>query len=529
MNKTFKKIFALTLCLILTLSVAAPAAIAAEEEYPIVYLEGYGDGLFKSDSKRSEDTRIYPTNADVGAIVKQALEPCLKELANGLITDNYDKYCDELYNAVAPIYKDLILDKNGEASDGSGDGYNPATQKLSLKKYSDTLRGYRFHYDWRLSPMDIADELKIYIDRVKEHTGKSKVSLVGRCLGGNIISAYLAKHESHASASIKSVVMYISSSNGIKAIGGLFSGNIVLKDDNIDRFAAYYIPQKELISDDGISELVTSLITFINEARVLGLGADALQTIVDTVKADLVPRLALACYGSFPSYWAMVDTETYEEARNFIFKGLENEYAGMIEKIDDYYYNVQLTIEATMKRLEEKGVSFGIVSKYNLPALPVYAEADEQSDGFTGVRETSFGATSAKLEKVLSKEYISSLESTAYLSPDHKIDASTCIFPETTWFIKNITHADFPACIDELISSFVYSNGTMTIHSNEKFSQYMEFDEEASTISPVEGLDEKEPEKGSKESIFTSVIRFFTALMNFIRRLINGDFENLFG
>lgn len=528
MKKLLKKVISLAVCLLMVFSAVSVAAAAAEEKYPVIYIEGYGDGLFKSDSKRSEETRIYPTNADVGAIIKEALEPCLKELANGLITDNYDKYCDELYNAVAPIYKDLVLDKNGEASDGSGDGYDPKTQKLSLKKYSDTLSAYRFHYDWRLSPMDVADELKIYIDRVKTHTGKSKVSLVGRCLGGNMISAYLAKYEDHAAESVNSVVMYISSSNGIKAIGGLFSGNIVLNDDNVDRFANYYIPEKELISDDELVVFVTSLITFINEAKLLGLGTDALQKIVDTVKNDLVPRLALSCYASFPSYWAMVDTATYEEARDFIFKGIEDEYAGMIKKIDSYYYEVQTDIGETMKRLEKSGISFGIISKYNLPALPVYAEADEQSDGFTGVEETSFGATSAKLDKVLSKKYIDSLETTAYLSPDNKIDASTCLFPKTTWFIKDITHANFPACIDVLISSFIYSNGAMTTESNETFPQYLQFNAESSTLTPVEGPDPEVPSKGSGESIAIAVVRFFTSLLNFIRRLINGDFKNLF-
>lgn len=527
MNRKLKKALSLLLCFVMAASVALPA-MAAEESYPVVYLEGYGDALYKSDSKRSGDTKIYPTNADVGAIVKEALEPCLKELANGLITDNYDKYCDELYNAVAPIYKDLVLDKNGEASDGSGDGYNPKTQKLSLKKYSDTLSGYRFHYDWRLSPLDVADELKIYIDRVKAHTGKSKVALVGRCLGGNMISAYLAKYEAHAAESVSSVVMYVSSSNGIKAIGGLFSGNIVLTDDNIDRFANYYLPEKELISDDELVVFITSLITFINEARLLGVGTDALQTIVDNVKDELVPRIALACYASFPSYWAMVDTASYEEARDFIFKGVEDEYAGMIKKIDSYYYNVQVNVDETMKRLEEKGVSFGVISKYNLPVLPVYAEADEQSDGFTGVEETSFGGTSAKMDKVLSKSYIDSLETTKYLSPDHKIDASTCLFPETTWFIKDITHAAFPACIDALISSFVNSNGTMTIDTDESFPQYLQFNADTETLSAVEGLDPEVPQKGSGESIFASVIRFFTALMTFIRRLLNGELENLF-
>ena len=57
------------------------------------------------------------------------------------------------------------------------EGYGGA---LIWKSYSSELSGYRFAYDWRLSPYDIADELKAYIENVMAATGKDKVNLVGR-------------------------------------------------------------------------------------------------------------------------------------------------------------------------------------------------------------------------------------------------------------------------------------------------------------------------------------------------------------
>lgn len=528
MNRKFKKALSLILCLLMTLSIAAPAAVAADD-VPVIYVEGFGGGLYKSDSVRSAETAIYPTGADVGAIIEEALEPCLTELANGLITDNYDKYCDELYNAVAPIYEDLILDKNGKASDGSGDGYNPRTDSLRLTGYSPELKAYQFRYDWRLSPLDIADDLQIYIDRVKAHTQKSKVALVGRCLGGNMISAYLAKYKDHAAESVDSVVMYVASSKGIDFLSALFAGEIVLDADNVDRFADFLLKNEDLLGDDDLTALVTSFVSFINEAYVLGVGTDALQYIVDEVKDDLVPRLVRACYGSFPSYWAMVTPEMYEQARDFIFKGVEDEYKGMIDLLNDYHNTVQVPMNSTMEELKERGMNFCIIAKYNIPAYPLYESADEQTDNFTSTEDLSFGATVAKFDKVLSDDYIGTLVDTKYLSPDHKIDASTCLFPDTTWFIKNSVHEEFPDCTDALIYKFINSNGTMDITTDEKYPQYMQYDAATQTLSAVESLDPEVPDKGSNENRFVVFIRFFTAIVNFFRRLFSGDFENLFG
>lgn len=123
MKRNFKKALSLMLCLIMTVAVMAPAAAAESNPYPVVYLEGYGGALYAEDGNTSSE-QIYPTGADVGGTIKEAILPCLKELANGLVTDNYDKYADALYNAAAPIWKDLVLNKDGTAKGTSGDFEN---------------------------------------------------------------------------------------------------------------------------------------------------------------------------------------------------------------------------------------------------------------------------------------------------------------------------------------------------------------------------------------------------------------------
>ena len=524
MKKNFRKALSMVLSLLMLISVMAPAVSAANHPYPVVYVEGYGDALYTEDGNTASE-QIYPTNTDVGATVKEALMPCLKEFANSLVTDNYDKYADALYDAAAPIWKDLVLNKDGTAKGNSGDGY--VNGVLNYRTYTNNgyLAGYKFGYDWRLSPMDIADELKAYIDGVIAATGKNKVALVGRCLGGNMVSAYLAKHKEHAKAHVDTVTLYVTSSNGIKVLDALFTGEIVLDENNIERFADYLLSdEKALIADPDIRSLVNTLVPFLNEVKALGLGMDALQLIVDKVKDNLVPRLGLACYLGFPSFWAMVSSEKYLQARDYIFTGeRKTEYAGMIAKLDDYYYNVQLKLDDVMNELEEAGVNFGVIAKYNVPALPLYAEGDEQADFFTGVENAALGVTAAKLDKTLSDSYINSLADKKYLSPDKKIDASTCKYPDTTWLIKDIAHDVFPDSIHYLIADFINSHGEMTVFDRAEYPQFLQYNSADESISPVAGLDPEVPEQGSNENRFSVFIRFFTSILNFIRKIFGGE------
>lgn len=186
-----KKILAILLTLITILSICSPLALAADtqENYPVIYVSGYGSNIFSEKGNTASEV-YYPTGADVGAIVKEAIFPCLKELAAGIITNNYDKYCDELYNAIHPIYENLVLSPDGTTKDNSGRGENlNLPVRLAYKRFSGGE--VNFPYDWRLSPETSARELDAFIDKVLAETGADKVNIIARCLGGNVVSAYL--------------------------------------------------------------------------------------------------------------------------------------------------------------------------------------------------------------------------------------------------------------------------------------------------------------------------------------------------
>lgn len=513
------KIISIVLAVSLLASVFVPTIYASEkEEYPIIYVAGSRHAIYADKQNPSQENRVWKIGVDVGAVVKEALAPCLKELATGVVTDDYDAYCDELINTVVPLFSKVVLDKNGEASDGSGVERESAVRNYPKKSSGFGLMDYNFIYDWRLSPMEVCHQLKNHIDRVKTLTGKDKVVLIGRCLGANMVSAYFTEYYDHAKENVDTIVMYEPSNLGIDLLGAIYSGKVSLNADNVDEFVNYYMTHEDIIEDETTAELVSALVSVLNEMKILGIGTELVNKLLEKVGDKLIPELLLGTFGSFPSYWAMVGEEYYEDAMEFVFEGREEEYKGLIEKNDDWHYNVMKKLPEIMKSLEEDGVNFGVLVKYNIPSYPFYENATQQTDMVSDVYHSSFYATSAPYKEILSEEYINSLEDKSFLSPDKMIDASTCLFPEKTWFFKNISHDPFPKSIDMLIMEFIDSHGELTVFDNESYPQYLEHIEETDTLVPVEGEDEP-VDKNSLKYVFNLFVNFFRLLFSFIGNL----------
>ncbi len=521
-----KKLISVFLAVIMMLTVMTPLAFAnaVAGKYITIYVEGYGHSLYKNNVK-SDENKIYPVEVDVAASVQEALMPCLKELANGMVTDNFDKYCDALYDAVAPIYEQLRLSPNGEAEDGSGWGGNMLTNGYSVSR-NNAFSGGRItvQYDWRLSVEHNAEILEQFIDRVCREQKVEKVNLLGRCLGGNIVSAYLQNGKNLDK--VNDVALYIPSTMGLSTIGAIFSGNIILDDDAVDTFVQYTVDNGELVSDPAMQSLITSLVSLFNYAKVLGVGTDTIEMIISKVRENLIPRLVRDTYGSFPSFWAMCPAEHLEEAVELCYgtDELKAEYAGTIEKIMSYYNNVQLNAYDTMLKLQNEGMRIMVVSKYNIPNLPLSADGNAQSDGLAETYRTSFGSVSPDYATTFSDSYVSAMSDAdkLYLSADLKVDASKCLLRDTTWFIKNNTHAVFPNCVDVLINKF-YTTDDFNVFSDPAYPQFLDYDSGAGTITAVTELDEQAPEKGSNEERFSIFIRFFTAIINFFKKLFSGE------
>ncbi len=508
-----KKFVSLLLCVVLAFSLCVPAFAAdGYEEYPTIYITGaQTNDIYDVDGNKISDFDI-----DLGAVLEEHGMGLLSEFLFGMLSDNYEKWAKSFHDVFIGIYGDSALDKNGEASNGSHPANHSSTVNVTEKSSGFGMWDYRFWYDWRISPMVTGEELEAYIDRVLDATDAEKVNLVGRCYGANVIAAYVAMNKDHAEAYVDDIAYLAPSIDGIDFMTALYTGELYLDGEALDNFLNWYVENENLIEDDAIAALVLTLVELFEQAKVLGFTADAIDLLIDRIKSDLIPPILRDSFASWPSYWAMVTEGNLDKAIDFVFDGCKDEYAGLIAKVRDYYDNVQSVHNATVFEMMDKGVRYNIFAKYNFPEYPIYNGAALQSDGDTTIPRQTFGGTAANYGKVLSADYIASVseENQKYIAPDYKIDASTGLLPENTWYIKNLHH-NYWAAIEGICLDIM--NNDYNVSNQDKYPQFMDNNNNMAEVTPDEDYDKP------ADNTLASLFRFLSAFFNFITKLLRGE------
>lgn len=536
MKKTFKKLVSIVLTLVLICSLAAPVFAAEEaksEDLPIINIGGRSSVIYKVNENGGYD-KIYPRPEyeDEVALVGEWAKELAPELlfAYGVDSDAvWQKYCDHVYDLVAPMFETIQLDKDANAEEGTdGWDWNYLTSYVSNKKSNYGMNDYIFQYDWRVDPFLLADRLDVYIDRVLAATGKSQVKIFAHCLGAETFSAYITDDE--RAAKVHSVVYSVPSSEESMTISALFSGNLKVDAKSLDAYCTYYLSSDQnrfLTENSDFTSLVMTFVSLMKQVEVLGLGANELQFIIDRCVDKLCPKLVRNAF-FFPSYWAMIGDD-YEEAKDYIFstKELKEEYATYIEKIDNYHYNVQVNIQDTIKQRAAEGMNVSFIARYGANLLPINEGCMVLGDGRIEVSSLSYGATTSDIDNTLSQKYGKSYLTKAkengtikYISADEKIDASTCAFPDSTWFVRNLYHAGSPAVYDLAQKIFAYP-GQATIESFEEYPQYINYNADG-TFSPVTKSNSADIDSKWTTNTMQALIRFITSLLKMFASLISS-------
>lgn len=539
-----KKLLALILSAILIFSLAVPAfaQVEGKSQYPVIKINGNGNDIFDENGKQ-----VYNFDYDTSNLASDVVEVCMPNLISGIVTGDYSAYYEALYNKLSDIYGDAKLDKNGNPTAGTDiskkDRDYMAQAKnndaASQKGYYD-LGDYTFWYDWRLDPMIFADELNEYINAILTTTGKTKVSLYGRCLGGTPIMAYLQKY---GSDKLDTVCLNSIVANGCEMIGDVFTGNLNLNSDALIRFAnGFWSDDIKGMTGDLFFDIIISTLKMLNS---IGFSEKVLSDFMDKVYGTLgdgvVSSFTRAGYATWPSYWSMVKADEYEQAKSLIFGDEDNklreEYAGLIEKLDYYHDNVSAKIPEILTNVKNSGTKVCILSNYGYQLFPYVDSYEELSDQWVATKNSSFGATTAKINTVLSDEYIKERVNAGfgeYISVDKEIDASTCILPECTWFIKGLNHDDWQDCAEELAYTVCSSNGQFTVDSSEKYPRFMRYYEETHSLAPLteENMNCEEyygVDTGSTENMtkFERLFKIIKELVNFLKTLLNTLFGSI--
>lgn len=518
MKKSMKKIVSVILALVLVAALAVPALTvgAANANYvPTILVGGRSRTM---PIYNAEGEKLWPIGDNLNTQdITNAVMRCLPYLGVGMVSGNYDAWVDEFYNAMAPYYENIICDGNGDIA---------PTSVETKYDYSNPIKGnyneceYRFEYDWRVDPCQVADYLETFIDSVRRVSGSDKVNVVGRCYGCNVLSAYLYEY---GIEKINNVVYYVSASQGSslrasEIFAGKFDINTVAIENALQTGKVEDL-YESLIDDPAMRELILATLSLLNTLNSLNVPMNKLTDFVNKVYPMLAPKLIPATYGSFASIWSTVAPEDYEQAKALVFAGQEDKYAGLIAKIDHYHYDIQANEVEMLAKYKEQGMGLGVVVDYNVPSyLPFTISAEANGDATVLVEDASFGATAANYGSTLTAEQKAGADE-KYISSDHIINAATCAFPDNTWFIKGCNHSIFPTSIDKLNKTICTTDG-MTIDTNENYPQFLKYDVETQQIAPLTDAPEGENSiAGPTLSIIERFINFMKSIFAFIKNL----------
>ncbi len=336
--------------------------------------------------------------------------------------------------------------------------------KTAIEKYG-AENTYFFTYDWRKTPEQIADELHGYVQTARRNSGKDKVNIICASMGGMVTTAYFYYYGTY---DIESAVYLSGAQNGTYVCGDALNGRIVLDGDVLVRF----------INNATNNNFFLKI--FIGIFDMLGVVDFIADVANDMVSGsfdrgnDLMLRDSL---GAFCGFWALCPDGDFESGVENIFGGHEEEYPVLLEKIDGVKEFVFST-EDTLSKAMADGVKVSFVSNYNSGLVPVYEKANYNGDNVLEAELTSNFATIAPLGETLSKSYIENADS-KYISSDNVIDASTAVFKDNTWFVKDAPHvaADYRTGFSEFTFTLLESETQPTVDMFEEYPQFMIADE----------------------------------------------------
>ena len=507
-----KRCIAFLLCLIL-LAGSALTAFAADvpgTDIPTVYVLGSGSGLIVREpdgSKRSVYGLQLPDD-----FIETTVKGNLDVFKRAFFTQQWDEFCVVLRDVFVPLFDEIRLDENGDAPNGSVVDWDWNRAFLDGSKVAGkypTSR-YVFQYDWRMDPYKTADILHAYIEDVLAATGETRVNLVGRCLGACITAAYIEKYDAQY---VSDYLLYCSALYGATQCSKAFCGELYLESGGVER----YVYDLELFADEVLNDLLQSFVTLLRKTSGLDIACWAVNNVYRQIYLNVVPPILIDTFASFPGYWSMVADRDYEKAKQTAFYGADREkYKNFIRIIDDYHYNVQVKTPELFEHYRDKGVKIANIVKYGFQTIPVTRQSDMLSDNLCSVEDASFGAVTSTINGTLKRSYLKTADM-RYVSPDRQIDASACLMPDRTWFIKNLEHTDFPECVERLFDFIL--NEDADVFDSEAYPQYMVYDDGTQTISPMTA-ENSDTTARYRQTIFDALKRFIKAVYTLILRQI---------
>ncbi len=506
MKKTIRKGIALLLTLSLLLSVVPIFAGAA-------YEEDQDYSIYPELAAISEEDSVYPTiilpgiNHSITYLADENGEPVKNrngdELSGGLLLIDGSSVIgdvlallphvlftlilqrstaglsDAVYETVQNVMGIQQMDSRGEpvqnlqtefydypVSMMDEDTRNWFYRMIPMEPFADLFgedKIYLYTFPLYGDPMEAADGLHGYIDMVKEQTGAEKVNLISISLGGTILSAFMDTEPDLSE--INQIVNIVSLMNGTDLMADFMARRFNLSDKFL---YSDFIPMimKESTGSATAGYLINIFLRVLPKQSLYDVLTAAFSSLLDTIILN------------DPQFWAMLPADEYEAlADRYLRDGAHD----VLLAKTDRFQQARVNLNANLLAAHEAGVGIYNVAGYGLSFTDgeynffgiVASSATVNSDAIIPVDSATLGATAAPAGQKLEDAYLQSADS-AYISPDQSVDASTCLFPETTWFFQEQHHEVGRNDVVIRLACAILGGLVEDIHSMTIFPQFMQ-------------------------------------------------------
>ena len=495
--KATKKIVSVILAITLAV-VAFVMPVSAAKVYPLVIVDGiFSTQLYKNVGTLEEEPAFATDDAALEAMLTEVFGAFTSACVNyGLTNKNLNVFAGTLLPVVNKYIKPIGFNPDGtpvDATVGFIQNNKPMSEyteeeKAGLSVFATAYAKkfgeenvYNFSYDWRVSPIDSAAELDTYINNLKSELGVKKVNVVAHSMGANVVLAYLS---AFGGSNINNLVFTSPAWQGTSLAGNIATGNVDIEMFTVENYLV------QLANVSATTHITAFIISYI--ATYDGLSKEYFGDINHAIKGSL-PRFysdtVIPYVAGMPGFWSLIPAKDYyDAAKAFLFpEGMGAELEAKVTA----YNEIQMNAESIIKDAMADGMKFGVVVGYNCQMIPISNEY-EQSDTIIDVKYASGGATCSKYLQAFddwTNIYNQKIkDGHNHVSWDQKVDASTCMFPEQTWFIKNLQHNGFNVDYGttDIVIWLLSAEKQMTVQSDvENYPQFSLYNTYKRKFTPI--------------------------------------------
>ncbi len=528
MNRSFRKALSVVLAVLMLASCLSVAASAAAVT-PVVYVHG-DQTIYKTD-ENGEVHKLFDDDDYLAKFTDGIVPLIAKSIASG----DWSEYSQKALDTFLPAFEGYAPNPDGTLPENSFIEWSWNESTLRPDYYMGNKPVYEFHPDSRISVMKLADQVNDFVEAVKRKTGASKVIMLSRCEGTAIAAAYVYKYgKPNDFAGLESVWFINGTMNGAPYAEAVLGGQVKVPANggyyfirNIETYTGLEEQMGGL--DPEIISALQDTIEMLHETYGIYMTVDLVNRIYNAVKDDLFAKLMKGYWAIMPCFVSTVN-ENYEAYKEYIFaeEGDAEKYANIIAELDDFHYNVQVNLNELLLEANAKGVSVNAFVEYGSQQYPLNDDCELVGDYMLSAEVQSFGATTSKVNETLPDKYINQRVAEGkgkYISPDKQIDASTCLFPDNTWFVKNLIHG-FPVQLDRFLSTMI-ADPANTVDTT-KYGQFLQYDQNQPEFYAMQEVNDndvtwenEDPGSGTK-NFFGRVAAFLAKAIAFVKSLIDG-------